>query len=61
MEEKEELNVYTLSELKLWMTCRDVYMHNYYTTYKKSGIPFITVDEEIREGHEYLMDRKLIE
>jgi hypothetical protein len=56
-----EENRYTLDELKLWMKSRDVYLYNYYTTYKQSGIPMITVEEEIRDGHEYLMDRKLIE
>ena len=61
MEDEKELNTYTLSELKLWLICRDVYLYNYYTTYKDAGIPMITVDEEIRDGHEYLMNRKLIE
>ena len=61
MEDGKELNTYTLSELKLWLISRDVYLYNYYTTYKNAGIPMITVDEYIRESHEYLMDRKLIE
>ena len=61
MEGGKELNTYTLSELKLWLISRDVYLYNYYTTYKNAGIPMITVDEYIRESHEYLMDRKLIE
>lgn len=61
MEDEKELNTYTLSELKLWLISRDVYLYNYYTTYKNAGIPMITVDEYIRESHEYLMDRKLIE
>ena len=61
MEDEKELNTYTLSELKLWLISRDVYLYNYYTAYKNSGIPIITVDEYIRESHEYLMDRKLIE
>ena len=61
MEDEKELNTYTLSELKLWLISRDVYLYNYYTTYKNAGIPIITVDEYIRESHEYLMDRKLIE
>ena len=60
MEDEKELNTYTLSELKLWLISRDVYLYNYYTTYKNAGIPMITVDEYIRESHEYLMDRKLI-
>jgi len=58
---KKELNIYTLDELKLWMKSRDIYLYNYYTTYKKAGIPMITIDEEITESHEYLMGRKLIE
>ena len=61
MEDEKELNTYTLSELKLWLISRDVYLYNYYTTYKNYGIPIITVDEYIRKSHEYLMDRKLIE
>ena len=61
MEDEKELNTYTLSELKLWLISRDIYLYNYYTTYKNAGIPIITVDEYIRESHEYLMDRKLIE
>ena len=61
MEDEKELNTYTLSKLKLWLISRDVYLYNYYTTYKNAGIPMITVDEYIRESHEYLMDRKLIE
>ena len=61
MEDKKELNTYTLAELKTWLHSRDCYLYNYYTTYKKLGIPMITVDEEISESHEYLMDRKLIE
>ena len=61
MGDEKELNTYTLSELKLWLACRDNYLYNYYTTYKNAGIPMITVDEDIRESHEYLMDRKLIE
>jgi len=61
MEDEKELNNYTLAELKMWLHSRDIYLYNYYTTYKKAGIPMITVDEEIKESHEYLMDRKLIE
>ena len=55
--EKQE-GRYSLDELRLWLIERDVYLHNYYTTYKKSGIPMESVDKYIEDSHEYLMGRK---
>lgn len=49
---------YSFDELKLWLIGRDVYLYNYYTTYKKSGIPMENVDKYIEDSHEYLMGRK---
>ena len=57
--EKQEER-YSLDELRLWLIERDVYLHNYYTTYKKSGIPMESVDKYIEDSHEYLMGRKQI-
>ena len=49
---------YTFDELRLWSIERDVYLYNYYTTYKKAGIPMENVDKYIEDSHEYLMGRK---
>ena len=49
---------YSFDELRLWLIERDVYLYNYYTTYKKSGIPMENVDKYIEDSHEYLMGRK---
>jgi hypothetical protein len=49
---------YSFDELRLWLIERDVYLYNYYTTYKKSGIPMENVDKYIEDFHEYLMGRK---
>jgi hypothetical protein len=49
---------YTEQELKLWLKSRDVYLYNYYTTYMKSGLPLESVEDFIKESHEYLMDRE---
>ena len=51
---------YDEKELKLWLAHRDIYLYNYYTTYVKSGIPMQSVEDFIKESHEYLMDRKQI-
>jgi hypothetical protein len=51
---------YTEQELKLWLKHRDVYLYNYYTTYMKSGLPLQSVEDFIKESHEYLMDREQI-
>lgn len=50
--------MYSAEELKLWLVHRDVYLYNYYTTYIKSGLPLQSVEDFIKESHEYLMDRK---
>lgn len=55
----EPEKLYTYAELRLWLYERDVYLYNYYTTYKNSNIPMITVDKFIKMSHEYLMERKL--
>ena len=49
---------YSFDELRLWLIERDVYLYNYYTTYKKSGIPMENVDKYIEYSHEYLLGRK---
>lgn len=49
---------YTEQEVKTWLEHRDMYLHNYYTTYKNKGIAKETIDEFINESHEYLMGRK---
>ena len=49
---------YSFDELRLWLIERDIYLYNYYTTYKKSGIPMENVDKYIEDSHEYLMGRK---
>jgi hypothetical protein len=49
---------YTEQELKLWLKHRDVYLYNHYTTYIKSGLPLQSVEDFIKESHEYLMDRE---
>ncbi len=49
---------YSEEELKSWLVHRDLYLYNYYTTYIKSGIPLESVEDFIKEHHEYLMDRK---
>ena len=49
---------YSFDELRLLLIERDVYLYNYYTTYKKSGIPMENVDKYIEDSHEYLMGRK---
>jgi hypothetical protein len=51
---------YSFDELRLWLIERDVYLYNYYTTYKKSGIPMENVDKYIEDSHEYLMGKKKI-
>jgi len=51
--------MYSAEELKEWLVHRDLYLYNYYTTYIKSGIPLESVEDFIKEHHEYLMDRKL--
>jgi hypothetical protein len=50
--------MYSEEELKSWLVHRDLYLYNYYTTYIKSGIPLQSVEDFIKEHHEYLMDRK---
>lgn len=57
-EVQEQEERYDEKELKLWLAHRDVYLYNYYTTYVKSGIPMQSVEDFIKESHEYLMDRK---
>jgi hypothetical protein len=49
---------YTEQELKLWLKHRDVYLYNHYTTYIKSGLSLQSVEDFIKESHEYLMDRE---
>jgi hypothetical protein len=51
---------YTEQELKLWLKHRDVYLYNHYTTYIKSGLSLQSVEDFIKESHEYLMDREQI-
>lgn len=49
---------YSFDELRLLLIERDIYLYNYYTTYKKSGIPMENVDKYIEDSHEYLTGRK---
>ncbi len=51
--------MYSEQEVKEWLNARDLYLYNYYTTYKDAGIPMDTVDNFFKESHEYLMQRKL--
>lgn len=55
---QKQQEMYSFDELRLWLIERDVYLHNYYTTYKKSGIPMESIDKYIEGSHEYLMNRK---
>jgi hypothetical protein len=55
---QKQQEMYSFDELRLWLIERDVYLYNYYTTYKKSGIPMESVDKYIEDSHEYLMNRK---
>ncbi len=55
---QKQQEMYSFDELRLWLIERDVYLHNYYTTYKKSGIPMESIDKYIEDSHEYLMNRK---
>lgn len=57
-EEPKQEQMYSEEELKIWLVHRDLYLYNYYTTYIKSGIPLESVEDFIKEHHEYLMDRK---
>ncbi len=50
--------MYSAEELKSWLAHRDLYLYNYYTTYIKSGIPLESVEDFIKDHHEYLMGRK---
>jgi hypothetical protein len=55
---QQDENKYSEKELKLWLIHRDVYLYNYYMTYIKSGLPLQSVEDFIKESHEYLMDRE---
>lgn len=57
-QQEQDKKMYSAEELKSWLVHRDLYLYNYYTTYIKSGIPLESVEDFIREHHEYLMDRK---
>ena len=57
-QQEQDKKMYSAEELKSWLVHRDVYLYNYYTTYIKSGIPLQSVEDFIKESHEYLMDRK---
>jgi hypothetical protein len=50
--------LYTEEEVRSWLIHRDVYLYNYYTTYKNLDIPLQSVDDFIDENHEYLMNRE---
>lgn len=52
-------NLYTLGELIILLKARDLYLYNYYTTYKNSDIPLIEVEQFLERDHEYLLERKV--
>lgn len=51
-------NNFSYDELVTWLSARDMYLYNYYTTYKAAGIELEPIDDFIKGNHEYLMDRK---
>jgi hypothetical protein len=57
-EETKQPILYTEEEVRSWLIHRDVYLYNYYTTYKNKDIPLQSVDDFIEENHEYLMNRE---
>jgi len=57
-EETKQPILYTEEEVRSWLIHRDVYLYNYYTTYKNLDIPLQSVDDFIDENHEYLMNRE---